>query len=267
MTRGRVPFVALLMLVALGASLMAQAPVAGSATPSFEVASVKPNRSNAPPAGLVGGQRNGLTLTNLTVRELIVKAYKLQNFQLSGGPGWIHSERFDVVARTVRESTVDEKWQMLQVLLNDRFQLEVHAETRVRQGYTLVMARKDRKFGPSLRQSPAPCGVGAAMPCGGLAIGRFGDLSARSLPMTDFAGRALTFILGQTVRDGTGLTGNYDIDLKWRPETAGLPPSGASRDQPSIFAAVQEQLGLKLDPQKGPVRVLVIDHVERPSAD
>jgi len=261
-----VPFVFASVLVAFSASSKAQAPGPGSDKSSFEVASVKANRSNAPPAGIVGGQRNGLTLTNLTVRELIVKAYKLQDFQLLGGPGWIHSERFDVVAKTVGEATADEKWLMLQAVLSERFKLQVHDETRERQIYTLIIARKDRRLGPSLQRSPKPCGVGAAMPCGGLAVGRFGDLSARSLPMADFAGRALTLILGQTVRDGTGLTGNYDIDLKWRPETAGLPPSGGS-DRPSIFAAVQEQLGLKLEPRKGPVRVLVIDHVERPSPD
>jgi uncharacterized protein (TIGR03435 family) len=106
--------------------------------------------------------------------------------------------------------------------------------------------------------------VGAAMPCGGLAIGRAGDLSARSLPMADFAARALSFILGRPVRDGTGLSGNYDIDLKWRPETADL---ASSSERPSIFAAVEEQLGLKLEAHKGPSTVLVIDRMERPAPD
>ena len=249
---------ALLVVLAVDVVLAAQSP------PSFEVASVKSNKSAAPPTGLVGGQRGGLTLTNLSVRQLIIKAYKLQDFQLVGGPRWIDSEHFDINAKTDGETTADQKWLMLQALLVDRFQLRVHRETRERLVYTLVLARKDRKLGPNLRLSQGPCGVGAAMPCGGLAISRFGTLSARSLPLSDFAVRALSFILGQTVRDNSGLGRNYDIDLKWDPQTS---EGRASSERPSIFAAVQEQLGLKLEPHRGPVTILVIDQVERPTPD
>ena len=260
--------IAAVSVLASVATVLPQSPPASSQDLKFEVASVKSNKSDAP-QGIIPGQRGGLTLTNLSAHQLIIKAYKLQEFQLVGGPSWINSERFDVTAKTVREATADQKWLMLQALLSDRFQLRVHREMRERQVFTLVLARKDRKLGPNIRVSPPPpCGVGAAMPCGGLAISRFGDLSGRSLKMSDFAGRALSFILGQTVRDGTGLRGNYDIDLKWEPETNGGPSSGAGvADRPSIYAAVEEQLGLKLESQKGQVTVLVIDNVERPTPD
>jgi len=270
---------------------------------TFEVASVKPNTS-AGTGMMIGIQPGGgFRATGAPLRELIGLAYgipqPLTSFMV-GGPNWIDADHFDIIAKA------DHDWQastngppaefppMLQALLADRFKLMVHRDRREMPIYALVVARSDGVLGPQLHKSttdcaalasaarargtvPAPPPPGGRLPCGmRMFPGALAGGAASMAQLTNAIGR----FVGRTVVDRSGLTGVYDLDLKWTPENlpqraAGTPPdqpinfNGISIDPngPSIFTAVQEQLGLKLESTKGPVDVLVIDHVEKPTPD
>ncbi len=237
-----------------------------------------------------------------TVRSFIQNAYKLQGFQVVGGPAWIDSDRFQVEAKAGGSASREDVLLMLQSLLEERFQLKTHQETRELPVYALAASKGGPKL-PAPEEGACAATAGGAPPpppspgqpltppCGNImvAIGAPppGAASAGPLPagvemrgrrvgMADLA-RTLSMVLGRPVVDKTGVTGQFDVQMTFTPDpsTAGLPrpPGGASSDaatstdQPttSIFSALQEQLGLKLESAKGPVEVLVIDHVERPS--
>jgi uncharacterized protein (TIGR03435 family) len=269
---------------------------------TFEVASVKANRSGDNRIG-IGFQPGGrFRATNVPLRELISAAYgtpqPLPAFQITGGPKWIESDRFDIVAKAPGDPQPGPNgpppgmFAMLRTLLADRFQLILHRETKDMAIYALVLARADGKLGPQLKPATTDCaammaaarGRGAApppppapgerMPCG---MRMFpGNLSGGSSPMAQLTNVLARFV-NRTVVDQTGLTGNFDLDLQWTPDQMpqgrGDPPPGAPAlpaidpNGPSIFTAVQEQLGLKLESTKGPVSVVVIDRVEHPTED
>ena len=249
----------------------------------FDVASVKPNKSGGIPNAIGFFPGGRLTATNVALRELIRLAYDLQPSQLVGGPDWINSSRFDVAARA--DVAGRPSLAMIRSLLAERFQLTTHRETRELPTYALVMARADRRLGPQLQMSRVDCAGGAASPP---ADGRQYCESFVGAPPRWFAAGVtmaqLTLSLSRQVRatvvDQTELAGAFDVELQWTPE--GLPPrpAGAAADQPmrlngfdvdpdgpSIFTALQEQLGLKLDSRRAPVEVLVIDSVSTPSPD
>lgn len=197
----------------------------------------------------------------MTLWGLLFNAYKLRpNDDVPGLPGWAKSERFGVEAgmdadtyaelqRMPVQEQSEERAIMLQALLADRFKLKMHYESRERPIYALVIA----KSGSRLKEWPS------SKTPGGVSWDR-GHIEVRGAPMERFA-FCLSDTLGRAVVDKTGLAGKYDIDLKWTPDDLqGTPDAGAS-----IFTAIQEQLGLKLQPAKGPVQVLVIDHIEKPS--
>jgi bla regulator protein blaR1 len=255
---------------------------AGNTTklPVFEVASIKPNKSAEPNVRLFFTP-NGFSATNAPLGEVIRLAYQVQEFQMSGGPPWINSERYDIEAKVdssaaekVNQLDMDQHRAMLRPLLEDRFQLKVHQETKELPVYALVVG----KNGPKLREAKPndtyPDGIkdpdGVARP--GLMRMGPGGLTAQGLPM-DTIVRLLSQQLGRTVVDKTGLSGIYDVNLKWTPDSGPAsmmgPDSKPTPDTsgPSIFTAIQEQLGLKLESQKGPVEILVIDSAERPSAN
>jgi bla regulator protein blaR1 len=247
--------------------------------PAFEVASIKPNKSGEPDVRLMFTP-DGFSATNVPLREFIRMAYQVQEFQMSGGPPWINSERYDIEAKVdssaaeqLRQLDQDQHRRMLQPLLEDRFQLKVHWEQKELPVYALAVA----KNGPKLHEAKAgdtypdgfkgPDGVGHA---GLMRIGP-GGITAQGVPM-DAIVRLLSQQLGRTVVDKTGLKGNYDVQLQWTPDNGPAsmmgPDSKPAPDSgPSIFTAIQEQLGLKLESQKGPVDVLMIDSVGRPSAN
>jgi uncharacterized protein (TIGR03435 family) len=271
----------------------AQTPASG---PSFEVASVKPNKSGDGRI-MLGMQPGGrFTATNVPLRALIRQAYQLQDFQIVGAPDWINNERFDIVAKAegdvppAQPGTVGPMQLMMRNLLAERFKLVTHQESRELPIYALVLARSDGKVGSHLNPSQVDCAArmaaerGRGMPppgppspgqrpeCG-LRIGP-GTMAMGGFPLQQFA-QTLSQFVQRVVVDKTGLTGPYDLDLTWTPDQRpqGPPPPGApplppiDPDGPSIFTAVQEQLGLKLDPQRGPVDVLVVDSVDRPTPD
>ena len=267
--------------------------------PTFEVASIK--RNNSGDGNMTRGMQPGgrLTFVNVPVRQLIVTAYQVQPYQISGGPSWLTSDRFDVIAKAENNATPDQTNLMLRSLLADRFKLVVHTEQREMPVYSLVKARPDGKLGEKLRPAAVDCGAmgrgrgapppappaaapGAAPAAQGPLMGCRtmigpGRIQIGGLPIAQFA-TLLGNQLGRPVIDKTGLSGGYDIELAFMPEggrggPVGAPPPGApplppiDPDAPSLFTAVQEQLGLKLESERGPVDVIVIDSIQQPTED
>jgi uncharacterized protein (TIGR03435 family) len=281
-------FLAIAGIVAIGAvgTLRAQEPAADTKPSAFEVASVKPNNSGRF-ALMGGGIRPGdrVTFINMPLDALIREAYSdaYQTDHLVGGPDWMANDRFDISAKADAQVPADQLREMLRTLLADRFHLRVHAETRDEPIYALVFARSDHRLGPNLRPAATDCAAiraGAAHsgdpdPCGIRTFAnalRTGRMSVRGLRLDQFFG-LLSRDAGRKVVNKTELTGVFDCDLSWTPRTFIQAPFNQERfpsidpNGPSIFTAVQEQLGLKLESTKGPVDILVIDHVEQPSED
>uniref|UniRef100_Q01V15 Peptidase M56, BlaR1 n=1 Tax=Solibacter usitatus (strain Ellin6076) TaxID=234267 RepID=Q01V15_SOLUE len=260
--------------------------------PAFQAASIKPNTAANPRGRMVRPQPGGrLTSENAPLLMLIQNAYSLQAFQVAGGPEWINTTGYDIEAKP--EGTVDRPpmWLMLQTLLADRFKLALHRETRELPLYALTTGKNGFKppapkegvcisLPPDAPPGPALPPPGSLAQCGKVRI----NLSPAGLKMeggkVQMAElvRMLAAAMGRPVLDRTGFTGEFDVNLSFTPDqsTMGLPGAGGPRDmggpqlatdpdRPTIFAALQEQLGLKLVTAKGPVEVLVIDHVERPS--
>jgi len=282
------------------AHLGAQAPQSAAeapANPVFEVASVRQNRSGEGfiRIGMAPGGR--FTATNMPLRQLILMAYQVQPFQIDGGPSWMTSDRFDIVAKADRDvpppapGVAGPMQFMMRALLADRFKLTLHNEQKEMPVYNLVVARADGKLGPQLKQSTTDCaaimaagrrGGGPPSPpsfnepiqCGMRVLP--GTLSAGGFPLSQFA-QFLSTTVQRIVVDRTGLTGNFDVNMTWTPDQLpqgrGDPPPGApplpaiDPNGPSIFTAVQEQLGLKLESTKAPVDMLVVDRAEHPTED
>lgn len=257
--------------------------------PRFAVATIKRNPSRetlsiAAPMGV--GYRPGgrLVAGNAPVAMLIQRAYSLQGFQLVGGPSWIHTDGYDIEGKPEDNTDQNGMWLMLQTLLADRFKLAMHRETRELPVYDLQVAKSGPKLAAPqggdcsevMTAFPAPGQPRPAPPCGpGLVKSGTGlAMEGISVSMPALTKR-LSLILGREVIDKTGITGRFSLHLEFAMDDAlaGLPnPAGPdasgqpqASDRPSIRTALQEQLGLKLEVSKGPVGVLVIDHVERPT--
>ena len=259
----------------------------------FEVASVKLNTSGQRPTQIEEPPGGRYVATNAWLRILILQAYGILDNQLVGAPDWTGIDsgvRFDINAKLEQEPPAVPPGQLgarrlaLRSLLAERFKLVVHRETRQAPMYALVLARADRKLGPKLTLSSTDCSPAAAdartaaiqagKPVGfcGTRI-QSGRIQQGGRSLLEFArGLSDSPWLGRSVMDRTGLTGNWDIDLTFTPDR--LAPPGPERpafdprpaidpDGPSLFAAIEEQLGLKLESIRGPMEVLVIDRVER----
>jgi len=251
--------------------------------PEFEVASIKLNKS-ADFRGMTNNVHGRFTATNMPLQVLITLAYRIKDFQVSGAPAWLTSERYDVEAKAEGDLAFEAMLPMLQTLLEDRLQLKFHRETKEVPVYALVVAKAGKlreaegECGPRPNTPPPPPEPGKlpTTPCGGFFLFP-GRLSGQRVAITQLAD-SLSRLTSRVVLDKTNLTGKYDINLDYTPEQGqlqglpgGAPPPGlpplppADPNGPSLFSALQEQLGLKLESQKGPVEMLVIDHVERPS--
>jgi uncharacterized protein (TIGR03435 family) len=270
-------------------------PVTSAAVqPAFDVTSVKPNNAGSGQIGLLSAPGGGWRATNVTLGMLVRVSYQLQDSQIIGGPKWLFSDRFDVLGSGTapgREGTMLAK---LQALLADRFSLVTHTEKRDLPMYKLSLARRDGKIGPKMQLSTADCpvppppfGRGNPLPPGpmpqaqvqrcGMTIGP-GRFAGGNVSMPQLAAN-LSRIVGGMVVDTTKLAGNYELTLEYAPDPnmggrsdfQGLPPPLVPERPPidglSIFSALQEQLGLKLESTKGPVDVLVIDGAEQPTPD
>ncbi len=267
------------------ALLIAAAAVPQEKRAAFEVASVKPNTSGSgmvmirPP---VGGR---FTATNARVKMLVSVAYDVRNFEISGGPGWIDTDGFDIEAKAADPKvSIDGLRPMLQSLLEDRFQLKVRRETREVPVYALTLPKGPSKL-PEAKEGgcreidpgkplppPPPPGQFPPTPCGGFFMGP-NHLEGGRISMTQLA-NALTNILGKPVIDKTEFTGTFDVKLDFTPEgtafnsgpaPAGLPGPNFDSSMPTIFTTLQDGLGVKLESTKGPGNMLYIDHVEKPS--
>jgi len=274
--------------------VVAACAVFGQAAARFEVASIKPNTNPGPGVitGIIRPLPGGRLSANAVLPRFIIQfAYAIRPYQISGGPDWINSAHYDIEAKAEGNATPQQIRLMTQSLLEDRFKLKAHRETRELPVYDLTVSRSGLKLlspkegscvtpdpnGPPLvpapGQAPTPvCGAAVVTitPSGARILG--GKVSMASLTPT------LSNLLGRTVIDKTGFTGTFDVDLQFAPDQAlaVLPPPGppgapgatapaTDPAGPSIFTAIQEQLGLKLDSGKGPVEVLVIDSVEKPT--
>jgi uncharacterized protein (TIGR03435 family) len=268
--------------------------VAQSVAPTeFDVASVKPNTRQTFPVGRVGLLPGGRFIASgATVLELTRAAYGLRDdAPVSGGPGWVSVDRFDLQALAPATATVLDVQAMLKRLLADRFKLAVRSVSTPRPRYVLSIARRDGRLGPLLLRSAATCAppsvppefgpapppppappAGAPRPlvprlpqrCGSLFLP--GRISAREITLEWLAIR-LADIVHRTVIDRTHLAGTFDLDLSYTPAFQISGSISAPSDGPSIFTALEEQLGLRLLSERGPVEVLIIDHVEHPGPD
>ena len=223
--------------------------VHGQSAPEFEVASVKPHASGGSPHVSIAGDPGRLTFTNITVRGLIREAYGLKIYPPLRGPDPLSTDRYDVIAKVPPDASKEQRMLMLQRLLAERFKLVVHRETKELPIYSLVAG----KNGPKLH---AVEDDGSAAETGS---GDGHQIKAHHISMKLLAATLQGWI-GDTVVDETALTGLYDLNLDFNVDE-GKPDEG-----PTIFEAVQ-RLGLKLEARKGPVEVVVIDHVEKPTAN
>jgi uncharacterized protein (TIGR03435 family) len=248
--------------------------------PAYDVASIKPGKSGNGSTLLY--RLDGFTAAGLPLKFLIKEAYGIEEDQISGAPNWINSEAYDIEAKVDGADAAElerlseaQRKLMLQSFLGDRFKLKIHWETKQLTVLALVIAKNGPKLQEAKPGDTYPNGIkgpdgkpeGHAGP---MMWGR-GRLTGQGIEIGSLA-PPLTQQLGRIVEDKTGLKSKYDIELRWTDDaTASMgPPDGrpaSDSSGPSIFTAIQEQLGLKLDSQRAPVDVLVIDHIERPSAN
>jgi len=225
----------------------------------------------------------------MPLKTLIAEAYHVKTFEVYGGPGWIGSDAYDIRAKptvdpqpgaTSKEAYANVQL-MLQTLLEDRYDLKVHRETKELPVYALVVAKGGLKLTPSDcvkpdSSSPPPPAPGQSPPafCGNTRVSRSGQnlvLTGTGITTADLL-RTLSRVTERTVIDKSGYTQPFNATLAWAPEQSGASPPTPDGSAPlvdttgaSVFTALQEQLGLKLESTKGPVEVLVIDHVEKPT--
>src|ERR1700733_2233190 len=258
-------------MVALGVSvsgMLAQTAAPRPKFDAFDVATIKPVDPDAKAGRYIIMQgTNRFVEKAYTLKLLIAAAYDLNPRTISGGPGWIESDHYDIVAVTPGEvrPSHDEQMSMLRTLLADRFKLTFHREEKVFSIYELTVA----KSGPKLKASTAlpddpPALISTVYP-------QRIVMPARNATMSDLARLMQRAILDRPVVDKTGLTGRYDFDLEWAPDETqfGGEVPVAPADAPSLplFSAIQQQLGLRLEATRGPVAALVVDKAERPTAN
>ena len=254
----------------VAAILIVISTVAGAAwqaAPSFDVTSVKPNTSGAVEQSGERG-KGSLTMTNMRLRAVITTAYGIRPERIVGLPAWTDQERFDIAARAPAGTPDSELPLMLRTLLAERFRLVIRPEMREQPVYALVVARAGT-LGPNLKPS-TECGTAGRPGCGAI-TGSDGKrayiiVGARGI---DLLVRVLQGLTDRPVIDRTGLTGTYDFEVRFSAASAALSAADPANlpDLPSIFSAVQEQLGLRLEPATGPVEFLVVERIERPSPD
>ena len=257
------------MMGVLTSVLGAQQPGAAGAARRFDVVVIKPSTSQSSEMHMA--MHDGtLQVTNLYLKSVLTSAFGIREDLISGLPSWAQSARYDITAKMdpaeaplMNNMTKSARREMIATLLEDRFQLKVHTETKVRPVYEVVLLGNVPKF-PVHAQSTAdaaeaqaPSGIDSVR----AGAGQF-DATDAKLPIL------LSFLeetLETTIIDKTGLHGNYDLRLRWTPDNDAEPSSDSVA--PSLFTALQDQLGLKLRPSKGPVQTLVVDSIAQPSAN
>ncbi|HEY4359151.1 MAG TPA: TIGR03435 family protein [Acidobacteriaceae bacterium] len=248
----------LFLAVPLPAQSVPAKPMAADAHPSFAVATIKPHDPNSRRQGF-NAQGDRFTIRNQTVTSLMQFAYAIHPHQIVGAPGWVSADRYDIegTTDTPGEPSLRQQQEMLQKLLADRFKLHFAREKRDLSVYAIQIAKGGAKLTPAANPAAEPDQE---------ANGHGTEVTQiyTSAAMTDFAMGMQFFVRDRPIVDQTGLTGRYDIRLRYSSvESASSDPNAA----PGLFTAIEEQLGLKLKPVKAPVDVFVIDRVEQPSAN
>jgi uncharacterized protein (TIGR03435 family) len=234
----------------------------GQAHPEYEAAAIKVNTTASANSG-VRQDRAQVQFTRIPLKRLIQLAYKAYSFQVSG-PAWLEDAYFDISAKYPPNLKDDERPLMLRSLLEDRLKLVVHRESKETQGYALVVAKGGFKLKPARAQEAetTPPAAGQFSPVLDLQGGfRRSVLIAKHAPISSLAD-LVTRIWDQMVVDKTGLIGVYDFELRWNNDNNNPSPSDADA-LPVLFTAIQETLGLRLQPEKVPVEMIVVQHVER----
>jgi uncharacterized protein (TIGR03435 family) len=240
----------------------------GTDSPKYDVASIKANIDSDFPYTFRIEPDGTLSATGITLQRLMMTAYNVQGFRIAGGPGWVTSRRWDMQAKPYPAASPDQVRPMLRTLLEERFQLRSHSETRSMSVYELVVDSKGSKLRKAKDTVANPTVRAAA-----------GSIELTKATSATFASQ-LSYALAQPVIDKTSLSGNFDFALKWTPQpgedggpaTAGLPPGtrpqpASTQDGPSIFTAIREQLGLRLKSGRALVEVVAIDGVQMPTAN
>jgi uncharacterized protein (TIGR03435 family) len=256
------------------------APLLALAPPEFEVASLKANRSGSPGFSIMPLPGGKLNASNISLKRLIAVAYSVTDFQIFGNVPWLESDRYDMEARAPGPAALPQLRLMLRTLIADRFQLKFHRETREMKIYTLSVAHPGSPLGQGLVEIPGgECSAETTQqpalkngtPCGvvNMGPGRINGQRGRISQLCD----RLSALLSITVMDKTGLPGIYNIAMTWAPDPetertlTGDRPPASDLPGPSVFTAIQEQLGLKLTAGKGPVEAIVIDSVQKAAAN
>ncbi|HEY9462107.1 MAG TPA: TIGR03435 family protein [Vicinamibacterales bacterium] len=256
-----------------------------SELPAFEVISIKPRTPDAPP-GNIPNSPDRFVRPNVTVSGLIEYAYEARAFQIIGGSAWVRSDRYEVSAKAETAVSQAQMRLMVQRLLAERFGLQVHRETREMDTYALVTARRDGQLGEKMKSSERDCApiidAGNVRPRQGdgpppcawfvALINGFARLRLTGIPVARFAG-VLEPMTSRKIVDRTNLTGTYDIEMDFLPDPKllglSIPNSNALQqsDIPALTTAIQDQLGLKLESERAPVDVILIDGVKPPTAN
>jgi uncharacterized protein (TIGR03435 family) len=240
--------------------IRAQSQIEAQAPLTFDVASVKPGAPGGR-GGIIRSLPGNQTYhaENVPLRVLMTVAYTVTDRQISGGPSWISTDRFDIEAKAARPGTIDELHLMLQHLLEDRFHLKLRHETREQAVWVLTVDKGGSKM-------PVHDVTDKDYPP--MALTARGHLTGSNATMNYFA-FVLSRMMDRTVIDKTGLPARYDVNLEWTPDDSPSGPDGAASaansDGPTIFAALPKQLGLRLESARGPVEFLVIEHAEKPT--
>jgi uncharacterized protein (TIGR03435 family) len=251
--------------VAVAAAIVAR----GQDAASFTVASIKLNTSGLPYSQSTD-LPHGLALVNERLRDVILFAFGIYDFQLTGDPAWVSNNRFDIAARADGPLSIEERRGRLQRLLADRFRLRVHSDVREQAVYALAKAGPGVGSGLKSRDCGVP-GIGG-LACGrGVAAADGGVLRLGGIPIARLT-RFLGGVLGRVVIDETGLTGLFDVDLQWRPDIGLSPDLTETAKQriegrPALPAALLEQLGLELRSRRAPVNILVVESIAQPTPD
>ena len=248
--------------------------------PTFDAVSIKRNTSDVVTRRSVGEQPGGVfILSAMAIAPVIRSAYPADTSDLIGAPDWVLREIYDLTARANRDVAREQMEAMLRAMLAERFKLAVHYEMQERPVYALVVARPDGRLGPDIRRSdldcdaiqaarragskdPAPATSNGAPACGmSMSAGTGIEVMIGAQPLSRLAS-SFGSVSGRIVVDKTGLKGNYDVKLRYIDRPSQNPPAD---EPPGIFTAVEEQLGLKLQPDRAMLKVLVIDSIERPT--
>ena len=264
--------VAIAMLTVVACGLTAQETAPRPAFGAFEVATVKPIDADHPKAGRYYRMESAdrFVAVNYTLKLLIAAAYDLNPRTISGGPSWVDSAKYDIVAKTPGQIRPErtEQMAMLRALLTDRFGLQFHREQKDFSIYVLQVA----KGGPKLKASAeAPDAPDAPPQVISTVYPDRIKLPARNVTMGDFVAMMQRALLDRPVVDKTGLMGRYDFDLTWAPDETQFggeaPKMADDAASPPLFMALPQQLGLRLEATRGPVNALVIDRAREPTVD